>query len=118
LSNRNYGEDISQTLFRFLAQEGVVFSKPSFKTLIATYFIESRFEISKYNALSKMNDLNYIREKEIRAVNAFQDAIQEASEEFYDNPMGTTSLSSWITVRSVMPDFSAKFAKYVKLDNE
>jgi len=111
-------KEIAQTLFRFLAQEGVVFSKPSFKTLIATYFLESRFEISKYNALSKMNDLSYVREKEINAVKAFQDAIQEASEEFYENPMGTTSLSSWSTVRSVMPDFSEKFVKYVKQDNE
>jgi glucosyl-3-phosphoglycerate synthase len=32
--------------------------------------------------------------------------------------MGIPSLSPWITVRSVMPDFSAKFNKYVKEDNE
>lgn len=110
--------DIVKTLLRVLAQEGVVFSSSSFKTLLATYFQESRFEISKYNALSKLNGLEYTREKEIKAVEAFQDAIKEASAEFYEDPMGIPSLSSWSTVRSVLPDFSEKFNQYVKKDNE
>ncbi|RXJ79631.1 glycosyl transferase [Arcobacter sp. F2176] len=110
--------DIAKTLFRVMAQEGVVFSSSSFKTLLATYFQESRFEISKFNALSKLNALDYNREKEIEAVKTFQDAIKAAADEFYEDPMGIPSLSPWITVRSVMPDFSAKFNKYVKEDNE
>ncbi len=110
--------DIAKTLFRVLAQEGVVFSSSSFKTLLATYFQEARFEISKYSALSKLNGLDYDREKEIQAVNAFQEAIKEAAVEFYEDPMGIPSLSSWITVRSVLPDFSTKFIKYVKDDNQ
>jgi glucosyl-3-phosphoglycerate synthase len=110
--------DIAKTIFRVLAQEGVVFSSGSFKTLLARYYQESRFEISKYNALSKLNDLDYNREKEIEAVNVFEDAIKAAAVEFYDDPMGIPSLSPWITVRSVMPDFSAKFVQYVKEDNQ
>lgn len=110
--------DIAKTLFRVMAQEGVVFSEASFKTLLATYFQEARFEISKYNALSKLNDLEYIREKEIQAVIEFEKAIKEAAKEYYEDPMGIPSLSPWITVRSVMPDFSDKFAKYVQEDNQ
>ncbi len=110
--------DIAKTIFRVMAQEGVVFSSASFKTLLARYYQESRFEISKFNALSKLNALEYNREKEIQAVNAFEDAIKDAAIEFYDDPMGIPSLSPWITVRSVMPDFSAKFVKYVKEDNQ
>ncbi len=109
--------DIAKTLFRVLAQEGVVFSEASFKTLLATYFQESRFEISKYNALSKLNALKYNREKEINAVEAFEGAIKEAAEEFYQDPMGVPALSPWITVRSVLPEFSEKFSEYVKKDN-
>jgi len=101
-----------------MAQEGVVFSESAFKTLQATFYQESRFEISKYNALSKLNSLEYNREKEIGAVMAFEEAIKEAASEFYDNPMGTPSLSPWITVRSVLPDFSDKFTAYVKEDNK
>ena len=110
--------DIAKTIFRVMAQEGVIFSTSTFKTLLATYFQESRFEISKYNALSKINGLNYIREKEINAAEIFQEAIKEASDEYYEDPMGVPSLSPWITVRSVLPDFSEKFSDYVKKDNE
>jgi glucosyl-3-phosphoglycerate synthase len=110
--------DIAKTLFRVMAQEGVVFSESSFKTLQATYFQESRFEISKYNALSKLNALEYNREKEIKSVKTFQDAIENGSKEFYDDPMGTPSLSPWITVRSVLPDFSDRFYNDVQEDNK
>ena len=110
--------DISKTLFRVMAQEGIVFSEAAFKTLQATYYQEARFEISKHNALSKLNGLKYNREKEINAVETFQDAIKEATAEYYEDPMGIPSLSPWITVRSVMPNFSDKFAKYVKEDNK
>ncbi|MCJ7765976.1 MAG: glycosyl transferase [Thiovulaceae bacterium] len=109
--------DIAKTIFRVMAQEGVVFSEAAFKTLEATYYQEARFEISKYNALSKLNALEYNREKEIGAVNAFQEAIKKAAAEFYEDPMGVPSLSPWITVRSVLPEFSDKFAAYVEEDN-
>ena len=99
-----------------MAQEGVVFSEPNFKSLLATYYQESRFEISKFVALSKLNGLEYNRQTEITAVEAFQDAIEEAARDFYGNPMGVPLMSPWITVRSVLPDFSEKFARAVVLD--
>jgi glucosyl-3-phosphoglycerate synthase len=108
--------DIAKTIFRVMAQEGVVFSEAHFKTLLATYFQESRFEISKFVALSKLNGLEYNRQAEISAVEAFQDAIEQAAKEFYDYPLGVPSLSPWITVRSVLPNFSEKFANAVALD--
>jgi len=108
--------DIAKAIFRVMAQEGVVFSEPDFKTLLATYYQESRFEISKFNALSKLNGLEFNREKEIKAVEAFQDAIEEAARDFYEYPLGVPSMSPWITVRSVLPNFSDKFARYVELD--
>jgi len=110
--------DIAKTMFRILAQEGIIFSEASFKTLLSSYYQESRFEISKYNALSKLNGLAYNRQNEILAVEAFQDAISEAAKEYYENPMGIPPLSPWITVRSVMPEFSEEFCSAVKLDNE
>lgn len=124
LGSKNMGDgiykmavDIAMTIFRVMAQQGVVFSESAFKTLQATYYQESRFEISKYNALTKLNSIEYSREKEISAVNLFEEAIKEAAIDFYRDPMGTPLLSPWITVRSVLPDFSDKFAKYVQEDN-
>lgn len=110
--------DIAKTLFRVMAQEGYVFSEATFKTLMASYFQESRFEISKYSALSKLNGLEYNRQDEIMAVEAFQTAIDEASKEFYKDPMGIPAMSQWITVRSVLPEFSPKFCKAVREDND
>lgn len=108
--------DIAKTLFRILSQEGIVFSKASFQTLLSSYYQESRFEISKFNALSKLNGLKYNRQSEILAVEAFQDAIKEAANDFYEDPMGVPPMSPWITVRSVMPEFSERFYKAVKAD--
>lgn len=109
--------DIAKTLFRVMAQEGYTFSEATFKTLLASYYQESRFEISKYNALSKLNGLEYNRQNEIAAVEAFQTAISEAAKEFYDDPMGIPAMSQWITVRSVLPEFSPRFCNAVKEDN-
>jgi len=110
--------DIAKTIFKVMAQEGIVFSEAAFKTLQATYYKEARFEISKYNAMSKLNGLEFSRQNEISAVETFEEAIKEAAKEFYEDPMGAHSLSPWTTVRSVMPHFSDKFAQYVKEDNE
>lgn len=110
--------DIAKMIFRVMAQEGVVFSDSHFQTLMATYYQESRFEISKFVALSKLNDLEYNRENEINAVETFQDSIYEAAKEFSKDSMGLPSLSPWITVRSVLPNFSDKLANAVKLDAE
>jgi len=110
--------DIAKTLFRVMAQEGVIFSEASFKTLQATYYQEARVEISKYNALSKLNNLEFCRQKEINAVETFEDSIKEATTEYYEDPMGVPPLSPWTTVRSVMPHFSEKFRKYVEEDNK
>lgn len=110
--------EIAQAIFRVMAQKGVVFDAAKFKTIIAAYFLESRSSISKYNALAKVNGLNYIREKEINAVEVFQHSLELASEKFLEDPMGIPMLSAWTTVRSVLPDFSENFAEAVKLDNE
>ena len=110
--------DIAKTIFRVMAQEGIVFSEASFKSLQTSYYQEARFEISKYNALSKLNGLEFSRQKEINAVETFEGAIKEAAKEFYKDPMECHSLSPWTTVRSVLPHFSDKFAKFVKEDNE
>ncbi len=110
--------DITKTIFRALAQEGVVFSKASFKTILTSYYQEARFEISKYSALCKLNNIQYNREEEIASVESFQEAISQASNDFYNDPMGIPLLSSWSTVRSVLPEFSDTFYQYIKEDND
>lgn len=110
-------DEIAQTLFRVLSQSGIVLTPSHFQTLIATYYQESRYAISKYNALSKMNGLTYNRQKEIEAVELFQSALHHAQEQFQVSPMGVPSLSAWTTIRSVLPDFSDSLKHAVLEDN-
>lgn len=110
-------DEIAQTLFRVLSQSGMVLTPSHFQTLIATYYQESRYAISKYNALSKMNGLAYNRQAEIEAVELFQSALHHAQEKFQVSPMGVPSLSAWTTIRSVLPDFSDKLKHAVLEDN-
>lgn len=110
--------EIAQTIFRVMSQQGVVISSASLQTLLATYFEESRQAIYSYNALAKLNGLEYNRQSEIEAAEIFQEALQLAGETFFQDPMGVPSLSAWITVRSVLPDFSDAFAEAVALDNK
>ncbi|MBE0497493.1 MAG: hypothetical protein IBX45_13840 [Campylobacterales bacterium] len=58
-----------------------------------------------------------MREEEISAVEAFEHSLKEAAQVFLKDPMGIPMLSAWITVRSVLPDFSEQFAEAVYADN-
>jgi len=115
---KKMANDIAQTIFRVLSQEGIVFTKATFKTLLASYTKEAQYTIQKYNALSKINGLKYSRKEEYEAVDVFVDALNDAEDEFIKNPLGVPSLSAWISVRSVSPEFSEKFCEAVKMDNE
>ncbi len=110
--------EIAQTIFRVMAQEGFVFTEDIFKTLFATYFQESRYAISKSNALSLMNGLHYDRQKETEAVVAFNEALRVAADKFREDPLGVPSLSAWISVRAVMPEISKEFIAAVEADNK
>lgn len=108
--------DIAQTLFRIMIQQGVVFCEASSKTLRATFFQEARKAIAKFDALAKINGIEYDRKKEIEVVESFDKALQKACEEFGNDPLGVPSLSSWISVRSVLPEISEEFFDVVGLE--
>lgn len=106
--------DIAQTIFRIMSQRGTTFSAESLMTLRAAYFQESRKAISRYDAVAKFNALHFDRKKEIEAVETFDKALKKACEEFVEDPLGVSSLSAWISVRSVMSDISDEFHEIVK----
>jgi len=110
--------DIAQTIFRVMAQRGVVFSAESFMTLRASFFQESRKAIGRYDAVAKFNALDFDRKKEIEAVETFDRALYEACDDFLNDPLGVPSLSAWISLRSVLPEISKQFREMVQKDNE
>ena len=109
--------DIAQTIFRVMAQRGIVFSAESFMTLRATFFQERRKAIARYDAVAKFNALDFDRKKEIEAVETFEQSLSKACQEFITDPLGVPSLSAWISVRSVLPEISEQFIETVQKDN-
>lgn len=110
--------DIAQTIFRVMSQNGIVLSSEAFKAVRASCFQESRQAILQYNALSLMNDLKYNRQKEITAVEGFVLAIEKAAVEFSKDPLGVPNLSSWVSVRGMLPGISEEIVKIVMSDNK
>jgi len=110
--------EIAQNLFRLMAQQGMVFTRYDFNSLFSCYFDESRYAISQYVALSKINGLSYDRQKEIATAETFEKSLKEASLKFLEDPLGIPSLSAWSTVRSVLPDIGDRLRKAVEEDNK
>ena len=115
---KKMANDIAQAIFRIMSQDGIVFTEATFNTLLASYTKEAQETIAKFNALSKINGLAYDRQQEFVAVETFTEALREANLAFTQDPMGVPSLSAWISIRSVKPDFSMRFSEAVRLDEE
>ncbi len=111
-------KEIAETIFRVMSQNGVIFSNSRFKSLLATYFEESRHAITQYSSVSEVNGLLYDRQQEIASIVKFTDALGGANEEFNRDPMGVPALSAWTAVRSVLPNFTYQFNEAVMLDKE
>lgn len=110
-------DEIAKTLFRVLAQDGIVMSRAFFSTLMTTYIQESRKAVENYHALSLINGLEYDRNMEIMAVEAFIDALRLAEKEFTDDPIGVPMLPAYVRVVAALYDFSNKLATIVDSDN-
>jgi glucosyl-3-phosphoglycerate synthase len=109
-------KEIAETIFRIMSQTGVIFSNAKFKSLLATYFEESRHAITQYSSISEVNGLEYNRQDEIAAITEFTDSLGLANDDFNENPMGVPSLSAWTAVRSVLPNFTYQFKEAVMED--
>lgn len=109
--------DISQTIFRVLAAEGVVFSDHLFNSLKVTYLRYAEDIMQKYEADAAINNLVYDRHEETKAVEAFTNAIKTAAGIFMDNPMGTPLIPSWNRVNSAIDGILDKLKHAVDQDN-
>ena len=110
--------DISKAIFRKLATDGEIFSSEKFRTVKATYFREALDRIDSYYNDALMNGLTLDRHAEEAAVELFAKNIMLAGETYLTNPMETPFLPSWNRVNAAAPDFLARYAEAVRLDNE
>jgi glucosyl-3-phosphoglycerate synthase len=110
--------DISKSLFRTLASEGIVFSDGLFKTLIATYVRTAQDMVKRYEDDAAINGLAFDRHEESLAVETFTEGIKIASEIIMKDPLGVPLISSWDRVESALPDILDMVKSAVEEDNK
>ncbi len=110
--------DISKSIFRTLASEGIIFSSGLFRTLVATYVRTAQDMLKRYEDDAAINGLFFDRHEESLAVDTFTNGIREASEIIMEDPLGVPLIASWDRVTSAIPDILAKIKMAVENDNQ
>ena len=110
--------DISKSIFRTLASEGIIFSDGFFKTLIATYVRTAQDMLKRYEDDAAVNVLVFDRHEESLAVETFTEGIKVASEIIMKDPLGVPLISSWDRVESALPDILNMVRNAVEEDNK
>ncbi|MFZ5905948.1 MAG: glycosyl transferase [Nitrospirota bacterium] len=109
--------DISKSVFRTLASEGIVFSDGFFKTLFATYVRTAQDMLKRYEDDAAINGLVFDRHEESLAVETFTNGIKRAAEIITEDPLGVPLIASWDRVTSAIPDILDAIKKAVEEDN-
>jgi len=109
--------DITRSLLRTLAEEGVPISDGLLKPLPVTYLRTARDMMSRYQNDAYINSLHFDQHEEGVAVEAFARAIQKAGEEFLADPVGMPLIPNWNRVLAAIPDFFSRLREAVDLDN-
>jgi glucosyl-3-phosphoglycerate synthase len=110
--------DISKSIFRTLASEGIVFSDGFFKTLVATYVRTAQDMLKRYEDDAAINGLFFDRHEESLAVDTFTNGIKKAAELITEDPLGVPLIASWDRVTSAIPDILGMIKKAVDEDNK
>jgi glucosyl-3-phosphoglycerate synthase len=109
--------DISKSLFRILAAEGVKFDTGLMQTLLVRYQRMAENSISRYHADAMINGLVFDRHEEETAVETFSQALRLATDEFFSDPLGTPPIPNWMRVSSASPRFMEDLRDAVDTDN-
>lgn len=110
--------DISKSIFRTLASEGIIFSDGFFKALIATYVRTAQDMLKRYEDDATVNGLVFDRHEESLAVETFTEGIKRASEIIMKDPLGVPLISSWDRVVSALPEIMEMVKEAVDKDNK
>lgn len=108
--------DISKTLFRTLAGEGLVFTAEHFRTLEVRYVRMAEDMITRYYADSLLNGLHFDRHAEEQAVATFARSLRRAAAEFLDDPLGLPLIPNWNRVVAAIPEFFEMLLQAVEQD--
>jgi glucosyl-3-phosphoglycerate synthase len=101
--------DISKTLLRTLAMEGVVFGQGFYTTLRITYLRIAQDTVKVYNDDAAINALAFDRHAESVAIEMFARALRRACDEFEADPMAYVGLPDWNRITAAIPDFLERY---------
>jgi glucosyl-3-phosphoglycerate synthase len=110
--------DITKSLFRNLASEGVVLSEGMLKTLRATYLQAAQEAIIRYEHDAAINSLKFDRHQERTAIEAFLKGLKLATDGFLEDPLGVPMISNWSQVAAAVPDIFGLLLEAVEQDHE
>jgi glucosyl-3-phosphoglycerate synthase len=110
--------DITKSLYRTLAQEGVEFSEGFFKSLGNIYLRMAQEAIVRYENDAAINCLKFDRHSESMAVEAFTRGIQRAGDRFWRSPSEASLIPNWHRVIAAMPGFFSQLKEAVQSCNE
>jgi glucosyl-3-phosphoglycerate synthase len=109
--------DITKTLFRTLAAEGVLLSEGLFRALQAQFIRTAEDSIVSYHADAMLNGLGFDRHAEEEAVAAFARGLRLAAESYMADPLGAPLIPNWNRVVAAVPDVFARLGEAVDADN-
>ncbi|MDZ7638660.1 MAG: hypothetical protein U5J83_10525 [Bryobacterales bacterium] len=115
---RRMATDISKSLFRTLAGEGVVFTKDHFRSLQIRYVRMAEDTIARYYADAMLNGLVFDRHAEEHAVSVFAQSLRDAAESFNQDPLGSPLIPNWSRVLAALPNFYEDLMDAVHHDEE
>jgi glucosyl-3-phosphoglycerate synthase len=110
--------DITKSLFRNLASEGIVLTEGTLKTLRAAYLQAAQEAISRYENDAAINSLKFDQHEERTAVEVFLKGIKLATETFLEDPLGVPMISNWSRVVAAVPDIFGRLIEAVEDDHE
>jgi glucosyl-3-phosphoglycerate synthase len=110
--------DITKSLFRNLASEGMVLSEAGLKALRAAYLQAAQDAINRYENDAAINSLQFDRHEERSAVEVFLKGMKLATETFIEDPLGVPMISNWSRVTGAIPDIFERLTYAVERDYE
>jgi glucosyl-3-phosphoglycerate synthase len=109
--------DISKSIFRTMAAEGIKLDKGLFDTLLSAYVRKAEDTARHYAADAAINGLSLDRHEEEMAVATFARSISVAARAFLHDPLGAPLIPNWNRVLAALPHFLEELYEAVQLDN-
>jgi glucosyl-3-phosphoglycerate synthase len=109
--------DVSKTLFRTLASQGVELTQGRLKTLQAAYVRMAEDTINRHQGDAWINGLEFDRHAEETAVDTFARGVKIAGDQFFEDPLGAPLIPNWNRVVSAFPHFLEELKAAVDADN-